>query len=79
MLPGETTVSYIFYLQLDAEYGERHSRKMSICKDIFIEEICSLKCISYSANSNIILDVLNKRENHESAAKIFDLCERRKK
>ncbi len=27
---------------------------------------------------NIILDVLNKREDHESAAKIFDLCERRK-
>ena len=27
---------------------------------------------------NIILDVLNKREEHESAAKLFDLCERRK-
>jgi len=27
---------------------------------------------------NIILDVLNKREDHESAVKIFDLCERRK-
>ncbi len=27
---------------------------------------------------NIILDVLNKREDHESAARIFDLCERRK-
>ncbi len=27
---------------------------------------------------NILLDVLNKREDHESAAKIFDLCERRK-
>ena len=27
---------------------------------------------------NIVLDVLNKRQEHEAAAKIFDLCERRK-
>jgi predicted nucleic acid-binding protein len=27
---------------------------------------------------NIVLDLLNKRQEHEAAAKIFDLCERRK-
>ena len=27
---------------------------------------------------NIVLDVLNKRKDHEAAAKIFDLCERKK-
>jgi len=27
---------------------------------------------------NIILDVLNKRQEHEAAVKLFDLCERRK-